>query len=276
MIVWICTDMEGLAGIDHWDQCYHPEDEAPDYRYGLEQLTAEANAAIAGCFDAGATEVRILDGHGRNRNRGFLRDKLDPRAQVVWISSRNPIRFEGLDESVHALAIIGQHAMAGTIGGFLDHTQSPKTICRFFINGEEHGEMSQLALYAGAFGVPLAYVSGDEALCAEAKRLFPHALSTPTKRGTGWATCELYPPDEVRANIRRDIAAALKSVDRATAWRLPTPIRVGVEWAWSGPADDAARVPGVQRLHARTVEWRIADPRDIHHTPSAHWSPLTS
>jgi D-aminopeptidase len=36
--------------------------------------------------------------------------------------------------------------------------------------------MSQFALYAGAFGVPLAYVSGDEALCAETARLFPHAL----------------------------------------------------------------------------------------------------
>lgn len=274
MIVWICTDMEGLAGIDHWDQCYHPEDEAPDYRYGLEQLTAEANAAIAGCFDAGATEVRILDGHGRNRNRGFLRDKLDPRAQVVWISSRNPIRFEGLDESVHALAIIGQHAMAGTIGGFLDHTQSPKTICRFFINGEEHGEMSQLALYAGAFGVPLAYVSGDEALCAEAKRLFPHALSTPTKRGTGWATCDLYPPEEVRAHIRRDIAQALPSVDRSTAWKLTSPIEVSVEFAWSGRADGLARVPGVQRPHARTVSWRIDDPRDIYNWPHSGWLPL--
>ncbi len=72
MIVWICTDMEGLAGIDQWDQCYDPDDNSPHYRYGCEQLTTEANAAISGCFDAGATEVRILDGHGRNRNKGFL------------------------------------------------------------------------------------------------------------------------------------------------------------------------------------------------------------
>src|SRR5579862_2209619 len=95
MIVWICTDMEGLAGVSRWEQCYDPEDDSPDYRYGCEQLTADANAAIAGCFDAGATEVRILDGHGRNRNRGFT-GQLDPRARKIWIAQRSPLRWEGL------------------------------------------------------------------------------------------------------------------------------------------------------------------------------------
>jgi D-amino peptidase len=275
MIVWICTDMEGLAGIDHWDQCYHPDDAAPEYLYGREQLTAEANAAIAGCFDAGATQVRILDGHGRNGNRGFT-DTLDPRAQRVWVASRNPLRWEGLDETVHAVAMIGQHAMAGTVNGFLDHTQAPKERCRQTINGKEAGEMSQLALYAGGFGVPLAYVSGDEALCAEAARLFPQALSTPTKRGTGWDTCELYAPDTVRSHIRRDIARALQTVDPATAWRLPPPLVVSIEFAWSGLADRIAALAGVSRPHARTVSWTIRDQRDIYEVPHSGWNPLFS
>jgi D-amino peptidase len=270
MIVWICTDMEGLAGIDHWDQCYDPDDDSPVYRYGLDQLTADANAAIAGAFDAGATEVRILDGHGRNGNRGFTA-ALDPRARKTWIARRDPLRWEGLDEEVHAFALLGQHAMAGTVDGFLDHTQSPKDICRYLINGREAGEMSQMALYAGAYGVPLAYVSGDEALCAEAARLFPGAGSTPTKRGTGWATCELYPTDRVRAGIRSDMAAALRTVERGSAWRLSGPIEVSVEFAWSGRADGLASHTGVRRPHARIVEWTIDDPRDIYEWPHAGW-----
>jgi len=273
MIVWICTDMEGLAGIDQQAQCNDPDD-SPKYQYGREQLTAEVNAAVAGCFDAGATEVRVLDGHGRNQNKGFLPDRLDPRVTRVWIAQRNPLRWEGLDESVHAAAMIGQHAMAGTLHAFLDHTQSAKVICRYKINGEEHGEMSQFALYAGGYGVPLVYVSGDEALCEEARRLFPHAVSTPTKRGIGWEACELYPPDEVRANIRRDIASALRQVDRTKAWGLAPPIEISVEWAWSGGADRLARVPGVRRLDARTVAWDIADPRDVYCWPSESWRPL--
>lgn len=273
MIVWICTDMEGISGIDHWDQCYHPDDNAPEYLYGREQLTAEVNAAVAGCFDAGATEVRVIDGHGRNRNQGFLLDRLDPRVRRVWFSQFLPLRLEGLDETVHAVAMIGQHAMAGTLGAFLDHTQIPKEICRFCINGEEHGEMSQFALYAGAYGVPLVYVSGDEALCAEARRLFPHVRCTPTKRGIGWGTCELYPPKEVRERIRQDIAEALRHVDRSLAWRVPVPIEVSVEWAYSGLADARAQFAGVQRVDARTVAWKIYDPRDIYMFPSEAWQP---
>jgi D-amino peptidase len=275
MIVWICTDMEGLAGLDQWKQCADPDDDSPDYRYGREQLTAEINAAIAGCFDGGATEVRVLDGHGRNRNKGFIPEQFDTRAQQMWIAARNPLRWEGLDESVHAVAMIGQHAMAGTIGGYLDHTQSTKTICRYKINGEEYGEMGQFALYAGGVGAPLVYVSGDEALCEEARRQFPHAHSTPTKRGTGWETCVLYPPDEVRANIRRDIAGALQSVDRSKAWRLPPPIEVSVEMAWSGAVDGMARIPGVRRPHARIASWTIHDQRDIYNWPSSDWHPTT-
>lgn len=274
MIVWICTDMEGLAGVDDWDQCYDPDDDSPLYLHGREQLTAEVNAVLSGCFDAGATEVRVLDGHGRNDDKGFIVEKLDERLTKIRFSALNPLRMEGLDENVDALVMIGQHAMAGTINGFLDHTQSPKALCRYLIDGEEHGEMSQLALYGGYYGIPLVYVSGDEALGAEAARLFPKTFFTATKRGTGWATCELYPPDEVRAQIRSDVAAALLSSRRETPWKIPAPIEVTTEWAWSEWADKFATIPGVQRLNARTVSWKIADARDIYSWPSADWHPL--
>lgn len=274
MIIWICTDMEGISGIDRWEQCYHPDDNATEYLYGREQLTAEVNAAIAGCFDAGATEVRVVDGHGRNRYKGFILEQLDPRAVLTRFSPNSPLRLEGLDETVHAVAMIGQHAMAGTLNAFIDHTQIPKELCRLRINGQEHGELSQFALYAGAYGVPLVYVSGDEALCEEARRLFPHVCCTPTKRGTGWASCELYPPDKVRANIRQDIAEAIRCADSRHAWKLPTPIEVSVEWAYTGLADVLARIQGVQRIDARTVSWKIADPRDIYTFPNESWSPL--
>lgn len=274
MIVWICTDMEGLAGVDRIEQCYPGSGESAEHLYGKEQLTADVNAAVAGCFDAGATEVRVLDGHGPNNNQGFLAGKLDPRVTKVWIESLNPTRWQGLDESVGAVAMIGQHSMAGTLHGFLDHTQSQRTICRYSIDGVEYGEMGQLALYAGHFGIPLVYVSGDEALCSEAARQFPHALSTPTKEGTGFLTCELYPTDDARRNIRRDIARALRTIDRSAAWQARPPIEVRVEWAWSEPADNMAKIVGVTRIDARTCSWRIGSALDIYSWPSEQWSPL--
>ena len=269
MIAWICTDMEGLAGIDHWDQCYG---DGPEYHeYGRAQLTADTNAAIAGCFEGGATEVRVLDGHGRNRNQGFTGD-LDPRAKRVWISGP-PTRLEGLDQTVSVGLMVGQHARAGTLHGFLDHTQSPKLICRMTAGGLEIGELGQFALYCGAFGVPMAYLSGDEAACAEAVALLPHCVTTPTKRGTGWATCELYEPEAVRARIRADAARAVGEASRALAYPMQAPFEVTVEYAYSELADQRARWPGVRRPHARIVAWTQADPADIYTWPSAGWAP---
>jgi D-amino peptidase len=269
----IVTDMEGLAGVDHWDQCYAPDDDAPAYRHGLAQLAADTNATVAGCFDAGATEVCVWDGHGRNRQQAFARVALDPRARLVRLVPGTPLRLEGLDPAVAGVFMVGQHAMAGTLHGFLDHTQCPKEICRFRIGNAEHGEMSQFALYAGAQGVPLLHASGDEAFCAEAHRLFPWVATTATKRGTGWATCELYPTDAVRARIRADVAAAIRGRNVARSWQPPLPAEIAVEYAWSELADRMAGIPGVRRPHARTVAWTLHDPRFIYNWPSPDWHP---
>jgi D-amino peptidase len=265
--------MEGLAGVGSWDDCYATDDNDPRYLAGLNHLADDTNAAVAGCFDAGATKVVVWDGHGRNAQKAFTRVSLDPRATLYRVEHGYPIQLTGLDEAVVGVVMVGQHAMAGTLLGFLDHTQVPKEICRFRINGDDHGEMSQFALYAGSFGVPLLHVSGDEALCAEARQLFPWVVSTATKRGTGWATCELYPVADVRAHIRRDVAQAITHRAQAHPWRLPMPAEVSVEYAWSGLADVVTVIPGVRRLQPRTVAWTITDPRFIYSWPSADWHP---
>jgi D-amino peptidase len=271
--ICLVTDLEGLAGVDDWEQCYAIDDQDPRYLHGLAQLAADTNATVAGCFDAGATEVVVWDGHGRNRQQAFTRVALDPRATLRRLIPAVPLRLDGLDAATAGVVMVGQHAMAGTIGGFFDHTQCPKEICRFLINGEEHGEMSQFALHAGAFGVPLLHVSGDEALCTEARKLFPWVATTATKRGTGWATCELYPVAEVRARLRRDVAAAIGQRSAAQVWRLPGPMEITVEFGWSELADRLAVFPGVRRPHARTVAWTVTDPRTIYNWPSADWHP---
>lgn len=275
MKIGILTDMEGLAGVEGWAHCRPSADDGGRrYREGLGHLAGDTNAAVAGACDAGAESVAVWDGHGANGQAAFTRVRLDPRAVARPFRAGPPIDFEGLDGSLAGVAVVGQHAMAGTLHGFLDHTQRSKELCRYSINGEEHGELSQFALYAGAFGVPLRYVSGDEALCAEARRLFPWVVATPTKRGVAWEECELYPPEHVRENIRRDCARAFaRPAPDVRPWRLPMPVEVTLECAWSGLADQFAVVPGVRRLHARIVSWKVHDPRYIYTWPSAAWHP---
>ncbi len=276
MIVYIITDMEGLSGVDHWDQCYHPDDDDQGYRHGLKQLAADVNAAILGCVKAGASEVRVIDGHGRNRQKGLSPEDLLSPATMCFIEPASPLRLPEFGPEVGAVLLIGQHSMAGTLNGFLDHTQDPKTICRFMLNGQEHGELSQAALYAGYYGVPVVYASGDEALCEEAQNYFPWMTTTATKRGTGWSTCDLYPAGEVRDSISRDVAKALGKATLCPAWTLPLPVSVEIEWAWSGCADELAAIPHVERVHARIVKWQIKDPRDIYAVPSKSWTPPSS
>lgn len=272
-IFYIVTDMEALSGVSSYEQCYNPHG-SPEYEYGREQLTADTNAAIAGAFDAGASEVRVLDGHGHNQNKGFRRDRLDPRARIVWIASFEPVRFEAFDESVDGMLMIGQHAMVGTRGAFLDHTQClPTTLYRYRINGVEYGELGQCALYAGDYGVPLIYLSGDIAACEETRRLFPWAVTTPTKRGLGWRTCELFPVEQVRARIRADVARAVRDVEAAQVFRLPAPWEITVDWTSNEFADKFDGLPGVERPEPRSTRWRIAAARDIYSWPSRTWRP---
>jgi len=46
MKICIVTDMEGLAGVNDWEQCYAKDDQAPEYVHGLAQLAADTNATV--------------------------------------------------------------------------------------------------------------------------------------------------------------------------------------------------------------------------------------
>ena len=48
-------------------------------------MAEDANAAIRGAFDGGATDVLVNDSHGSQRN--LLPEDLDPRARLIMIAS---------------------------------------------------------------------------------------------------------------------------------------------------------------------------------------------
>jgi len=263
--------MEGLPGLYTRDQCSPESKENPLYREGQRLLTNEVNAVARACYQAGATDITASDGHGARFRFGapnWITGELDPLVRPA-----TGLREFFEEEETDALLIIGQHAMAGTLNGFLDHTGISKKICRFMVNGIEHGEPGYAALYAGAFGVPLIYLSGDEAACAEARRMFCPIVTTPTKRGTGWATCELYPIEEVRAQMEIDVREALGNIGQARPYRLEEPLEVTIEYAWTELADRVASYPNVRRPHPRMASWRIASARDILKRPGPNWSP---
>ena len=66
--VFISIDMEGIAGIAHLNQVWRGSDDFPAARL---LMTKEANAAVAGAFDGGATEVVVKRGFGRGVARSL-------------------------------------------------------------------------------------------------------------------------------------------------------------------------------------------------------------
>ncbi len=264
MKVWICTDLEGVSGIDRYEQCYPSSKSNRQYRQALEELTEETNAAIEGCFDAGAEEVWVLDGHGPNDYGGFS-PNLDIRARKVPCPEPGG-RWLGLDQDTDSVVVIGQHAMAGTLGGFLDHTESIEVVHRMSVNGRDIGELGMMALYAGSFGVPISFVSGDEALCSESNGLFSSVPTIATKKGLSWDRCQLYQTEKVRGQIRSRIASALQKNENK-AMSFDGPLLMELEYNLTRHADSAASCSQCERVDARTLRWTIPSGRNVFRLP---------
>ena len=71
------------------------------------------------------------------------------------------------------------------------------------------GELGLNAAVAGAFGVPLAFASGDDKLAAEAQALLPGVETVAVKEGLAWSAARLLAPDATQAALRAGARRAL-------------------------------------------------------------------
>ena len=115
MRVFIVSDMEGVAGITNWPGVTGGD---PLYDEGRKLYTEEINAAARGAFDAGATEVVVMDCHGAGGGWSFnslIAEQLDRR--VEFVVQHEWTEYTGaLEDGCDAALFVGMHAMAGTPG----------------------------------------------------------------------------------------------------------------------------------------------------------------
>lgn len=257
MKVYIHTDLEGVSGIETFEMVQTND---PRFEESRLRLTEDVNAAVAGAFDGGADEVTVLDSHGSGLDN-IVWEKVDPRARR---DTKPTGKWWGiLDESYDATFFIGAHAMAGTLDGFLDHTQSSTSIYNWYYNGRRFGELAQWAMVAGNFGVPLVMVAGDEAACAEAREFFPDLETAPVKRGVGRNRAECVDPDEAHRRIHDAAARSLSLVGKVAPFEVELPLEIVVDFCRSDFCDRAAAGPGVERIDARRVRKVSQSPLDI-------------
>jgi D-amino peptidase len=258
MKLYILCDMEGVSGIRLQEQvAMHPP--GREYEHGRRLMMGDINAAVDGCFRGGASEVVVCDTHGMG---GQVRvDEMDARAVYELPTGRSIM--PALDESFEAVILLGHHAKAGTLNGFLEHTVSSRAWFRFTINGVEVGEIGIEAAYAGHFGVPVAMVSGDAACCDEAVDTLGPIETAVVKWGLSRQRARCLPVAKAYERIRDAAARAMNRLDSLAPFRPAIPATCELTYINCGLADERAFRGDVQRVDGRTVRKTIQSLAEI-------------
>lgn len=207
MKIYIFADMEGISGI-----CGSPmvstAESGAEYQRGRKYMTEEINNCVKACFDAGADEVVVRDGHGGGNN--VLWHEIEHDIEIV--QGHTPgVRFMGIDGADGAI-FLGYHAMAGTMRAHLEHTYTSKHVQNMWFNGEKAGEFAIDTAIAGEHGVPVIMTSGCDKLCAEAEAFYPQVVTCQVKRSNSTQGATLLSPSLARKLIYDKTVEAVKKL----------------------------------------------------------------
>lgn len=238
MKIYVSADIEGVTGIAHWDEADRGK---PDHAWFRERMNDEVAAACEAALACGATEVTVKDAHATGRN--LLADRLPRPTRLIRGWSGHPYKMvQELDGTYAGLCCVGYHA-PGTSGGHpLSHTLTGR-FARVELDGERVSELRLNALTAATHGVPLLFVSGDEALCAEALALDPEVVVVPTGRGVGHSTVGEH-PSVVTERIREGVERAVRRAPTRRPLPAPSRVRLEVRFRVHHEAYRASHYPG--------------------------------
>ncbi len=259
MKIFIITDMEGAAGVVTFlDQAF------PDGKYyekAKKLLTEEVNAGVSGLCEAGAEEILILDGHGAG---GITFELLHPVCRLIHGSPLSPLWKDEL-AGCDAAVFIGQHSMAGTEKGNLNHTQDSRGIDYIKLNGKLIGEIAQFALLAGSYKVPVIALSGDDAACREIEELIPGVTTISVKRGLSRTSAISVSIQEAHRRIQDGMKQALIKHKKNPLQPvvLPGPYVLEKKYFTTDLTERYNDNVNVEFVDSQTVRLKSSDIRDI-------------
>ena len=222
MKVYIMVDFEGIAGMIEWDNYYTDSPRALDKRIRMRRiLTGEVNAAVEGVLKAAATEIVVWDSHGPSNNcNNFILEELRPEPWVIIGNKGLPSFYPTLDDSFDAGLYVGGHAMQGT-----EHATLPHTVT--VLNGKRYGEVGMFAAMCGFYGMPMVFVSGDQATVEEVQQVVPRVEYAVTKVAFGPYAAKTRTPAKARELIREGTERALKRIPEIEPLKIDAPYVMG-------------------------------------------------
>ena len=214
MKVYISVDLEGISGVNSDNQTSAA---GAEYGRARKLMVDDANAAIRGAFEGGATDVVVNDSHGSQRN--LLPEDIDPRVRLISHSFKRHGMMEGLDSSFHAIIFVGYHAKAGSPRGVFAHTGSG-VLADLQINGVSVGEGGMNAVLARWYGVPVVMVTGDDVAVEEQRVTVPNVRGVVVKRAINSRAVELRPLVDTRREIQQVAKESVATATKSSPERL--------------------------------------------------------
>jgi D-amino peptidase len=161
--------------------------------------------------------------------------------------------MEGIQDGFDAAMLIGYHAMAGH-RGLMSHALVGG-LHRFWINGEEAGEITMSAGCAGAYGIPLVAVTSDDCGCAEAEAVIPGVKTYAVKRSMGSFMTRLLHPSRTVAGIEKAAREGVAGAKTINPLRFVGPVTMRIQFQNANQAELPTLIGGVRSLDPDTLEW---------------------
>lgn len=257
MKVFISADIEGVTGCTVWDETEKGKD---GYEASAEQMTKEVNAACEGANIVGVKEIMIKDAHDSGRN--IDHNKLPRNTKLIrgWSGGLFSMVQE-LDESYDALIFVGYHSAASSDANPLSHTMT-LSLDYIKINGMVASEFLIHSYIAAYLGVPVVFLSGDEGLCEEAKRLNRNIETVAVKEGKGNSAVNIH-PDLALDLIKEGVKKALNRDKTNCIIELPKEFDIEMRYRQHKDAYKASFYPGATKIDANTIKFKSEDYKEV-------------
>jgi D-amino peptidase len=251
--------MEGVAGIVKWEQVVGGD---PMYEEGRRLYTEEINAAVRGARAGGATETVVMDCHGAGKGWTFnslVPELLDSDCEYV-VQEHWTHYTHFLEQGCDAALFVGMHARAGTPDGVLNHTVFDQSWQNLWFNGQVVGETGINAALCGNWGCPVLLVTGDAAVCREARELLGDGLTTvAVKTGLGRFGARQFPAKKARQLVETGARDALRDLKAVRPYDPGRPCEIKVEFMTTNAFADYSRKEGMVVTGERTLVSRADD-----------------
>jgi len=199
----------------------------------------------------------VSDSHGNGEN--LLIEKFPKDVQIVRSWPRPLGMMQGVDDSFAAVLFVGYHTSTNNPQGVRAHTMSSANLADLRLNGVSVPEAGLNAAIAAHYRVPVAMISGDDAIVKEAQALLGPIEGAVVKWAYGFHSARTLTPEASCDRIRE---AAQKGVARARElkpWTVSAPVTVDVRFKNYRPSEVLAYLPIVERTDSHSVRFKAKD-----------------